>query len=347
MSTTTTNTAIDNLRKVSVPQIKGIVKASYKHRRPVLALGDPGLGKSQSFMQAAKELEIGFIDLRTTLIDPVDLRGLPDVDRENRVTRWLQPDFLPTEGAGILLLDELPAAPPMVQSALLQLVLDRKIGDYTLPDGWMVCAAGNYASNRAGSSRLNKALSSRFLQIHAVADLDAWTEWANETEIAPEVIAFLQWRPDNLHAFDPVSDTAFPCPRSWAFVSDYVKDFTDSPDRDILGFAVEGLVGPGAATELLGFLEIAQSLRAPEVYLANPAKEPLPDATSPATTYALVMALAARANRENAKAFFTLAERMPIEFGWLMVNSATQRDRSLCNSKGYTDYVVKHDEMLG
>ena len=331
-------------RTANIAEIKGLVKISYEIRQPMLVLGDPGLGKSQSFAQAAGEMGVQFSDLRTTLIDPVDLRGLPDVDRENRITRWLQPEFLPQDGEGILLLDELPAASPMVQSALLQLVLDRRIGDYVLPDGWCVFAAGNYASNRSGSSKLNKALASRFLQVHARADVPVWSTWANESGLAPEIVAFINYRPDLLHAFDARSEDAFPCPRSWSFASRYVASVTD---RSTLGLALEGFIGPGATSEFLGFLDIALSLRSPEVYLTNPEHEPLPKANETSSLYALTLALAAKACKDNAESFFTLMRRLPKEFGWLGIKSATERDSVLLSTKGYVDFVVENDQFMG
>jgi MoxR-like ATPase len=85
-------------------------------------------------------LGIRLIDIRAILLDPVDLRGLPTVE-QGRVA-WAIPAFLPEDGAGILSVDELNAAPPLVQAACYQLVLDRALGEYRLPDGWTVFAAG-------------------------------------------------------------------------------------------------------------------------------------------------------------------------------------------------------------
>ena len=113
---------------------------------PVHIWGAPGGGKSEIVRDLAAAQGCEFIDLRAVLLDPVDLRGLPCIDGDT--TRWLVPNFLPREGKGILFLDELTSAPQMVQAACYQLVLDRRLGDYVLPDGWDIMAAGNPPSER-------------------------------------------------------------------------------------------------------------------------------------------------------------------------------------------------------
>ncbi len=104
-------------------------------RRPVFLWGPPGVGKSSLVRQAATTLGLEVCDVRAVLLAPVDLRGIPAINGDHRA-HWCQPDFLPRDGQGVLFLDELAQAPPLVQSACLQLTLDRRIGEYVLPDGW-------------------------------------------------------------------------------------------------------------------------------------------------------------------------------------------------------------------
>ena len=120
-------------------------------RQPVFLWGPPGVGKSRLVADVARRQGRKLYDLRAVLLDPVDLRGLPRISDEG-ITSWCVPEFLPhpqdTE-EGILFLDELNAAPPLVQAACYQLILDRRVGQYRLPDGWAVVAAGNRESDRA------------------------------------------------------------------------------------------------------------------------------------------------------------------------------------------------------
>jgi hypothetical protein len=186
-------------------------------QKPAFLWGPPGAGKSQVVAQVAAALSIRLIDIRAVLLDPVDLRGLPTV--EHGKAAWAIPAFLPEDGAGILFLDELNAAPPLVQAACYQLVLDRALGDYRLPDGWTVFAAGNREGDRAVTSRMSSALANRFVHLPFEPDLDDWSCWAmGPGDLRPEVVAFLRWRPELLHRFDP-AEKAFPSPRAWASVS--------------------------------------------------------------------------------------------------------------------------------
>jgi len=57
---------------------------------PVFLWGPPGIGKSSIVAQIAKEKDIGFIDLRLSLLDPTDLRGIPFFDAKNQAAGRLQ-----------------------------------------------------------------------------------------------------------------------------------------------------------------------------------------------------------------------------------------------------------------
>ena len=141
-----------------------------KSRQPGFLWGGPGLGKSSVVKQLAAQLSLPIQDVRALLLDPVDLRGLPFLGKDGR-SHWATPDFLPKDGAGVLFLDELNAAPAMVQAGCYQLVLDRKLGEYTLPDGWAIVAAGNRDSDRAATNRMPTPLRNRFVHLEFEVDL--------------------------------------------------------------------------------------------------------------------------------------------------------------------------------
>ena len=197
-------------------------------RQSVFIWGGPGVGKSGVVRQVAERRSLPLRDVRALLLDPVDLRGLPYLS-EGR-SKWATPDFLPQDGAGVLFLDELNAAPPMVQASCYQLVLDRKLGEYVLPDGWSIVAAGNRDSDRAVTSRMPTPLRNRFVHLDFEVDIQEWSAWAIQANIRPEVIAFLRFRPALLSAFDR-DNNAFPSPRSWEFVSRILNSNPKPKDR--------------------------------------------------------------------------------------------------------------------
>ena len=138
-------------------------------RVPLHIWGACGVGKSQIVAQVASDLGWEFLDIRAVQLDPVDLRGLPRISADK--AEWVPPKFLPTSGNGILFLDELTSAPQMTQAGCYQLVLDRKLGEYQLPDGWVVIAAGNPASERGVHFSMPRPLRNRFVHLNLEAGL--------------------------------------------------------------------------------------------------------------------------------------------------------------------------------
>ena len=165
--------------------------------------------------QVAADTGRQYVDVRALLLDPVDLRGIPWRDGADR-TRWAPPAFLPPTddpGRWLINLEELPSAVQMVQAALYQLVLDRKVGEYELPEGASLIACGNRESDRGVVHRMPTPLASRFVHLEIKVDAQDWLAWGAANGIAPEVLFYIQMRPDMLHLFDPQSrEKAFCCP---------------------------------------------------------------------------------------------------------------------------------------
>jgi hypothetical protein len=307
----------------------------------VFLWGSPGIGKSAVVAQVAAAAALDLQDVRALLLDPVDLRGLPFVAPDGR-SRWAAPGFLPGDGTtGILFLDELNAAPAMVQASLYQLVLDRKLGEYRLPDGWAILAAGNREGDRSVTSRMPTPLRNRFVHIEFDVDADDWSQWAiQKGGIRPEVIAFIRFRPELLSAFDRDA-TAFPSPRSWEFVS---RILSADPDSGVEYELIAGAVGPGAATEFTGFLRMFRDLPSIDAILLNPAAEAVPE--SPAAQYAVASALATRATDTNFDRIYAYLARMPVEFRILCVRDASLRDPSIKYTTAYVKWAVENHHVL-
>ncbi len=313
-------------------------------QQPVFLWGAPGIGKSQIIAQVAKDKEYKIIDIRAVLLDPVDLRGLPRITSEGQAA-WCPPSFLPKEDnqeKGIVFLDELNAAPPLVQAACYQLVLDRCIGEYRLPDGWTVIAAGNGDKDRAVTHRMPTALANRMVHIDMQTSLDDWLAWAEKSNIRKEIIAFLRFRPKLLHDFDPQSSSkAFASPRSWEFVSKLL-DASAHPSIEYELF--QGTIGMAAATEFIGFLKIWRDLPTIENVLASPSDIEIP--TEPATLYALSEALGAKTNSENIEAVITYALRMPVEFSVLLLRTAVCHDETIVQSQAFLKWAQANSHVL-
>lgn len=313
-------------------------------KQPTMIWGPPGAGKSNVVAQASQRYGGGFIDLRLPLLDSVDLRGIPAIIDGKTV--WLTPAFFPMAGHGVLFLDELPQAMPIVQSAASQLILDRKIGEYTLPDGWAVIAAGNRDGDRAATNRMPSHIANRFTHLNFEVDSNDWCDWADSNGVHPMITAFIQFRPELLHKFDP-QQKAFSTPRSWGFVSKILDAGTVD---ECLHEVVAGTVGEGAAIEFSAFIRVFREL--PDY--ADIIKRPggINVSSEAAALYAVSNMMAAFAEAKDMKALMTYVERLPEEFQICTVTAMTRRAkkdqdaRRLFETSAYIGWAAKHKDVL-
>ncbi len=232
--------------------------ALVEQKVPTFLWGAPGIGKSSIVKQIADEKEVGFIDLRLALMDPTDLKGIPFYDKESHTALWAPPAFLPKDGEGILFLDELNAAPPSVQASAYQLILDRQVGEYRLPDGWAIVAAGNREGDRGVTYRMPSPLANRFVHFEMEVNADDWRFWAYKKELDERIIAYISYKSQHLFTFDAKSDTkSFATPRSWEYVDSILKS---SMDETLLLNAVSGAVGKDVAVGFLSFCKVMNKL---------------------------------------------------------------------------------------
>lgn len=313
-------------------------------RQPVFIWGPPGVGKSQIVAELARMRGLPLQDIRAILLDPVDLRGLPRID-ENGSSVWCPPGFLPgpdDPAKGVLFLDELNAAPPLVQAACYQLVLDRRIGEYLLPDGWTIIAAGNRDKDKAVTHRMPSALANRMVHLDFEVCLDDWLEWAQKNGIHPEICAFLRFRPKLLHDFEPGSASkAFASPRSWEFVS---RILAAHPDPEVEYELFQGTVGHAAAAEFMGFLQVWREMPTVEEVIASPRTAGVPE--DPAAAYALCEALALKAAPDTISALTDYAERLPAEFSVVLMRDALCHNTGLVNSTAFARWAESHADIL-
>jgi hypothetical protein len=306
--------------------------------------GPPGVGKSSITHQVAKRMDRMIIDIRASQFDSVDFRGIPTVYKDKTI--WLTPDFFPTKGEGILFLDELNQAPQSVQAACYQLCLDRKLGDYHLPKGWAVVAAGNRMEDRAIVQKMGSALKNRFIHIPFVVDSKDFDKWARSNGIRPEIIAFIRWKNGMLYNFDPKKDeNAFATPRSWEFLS---KLMMQGIPKEIEYSMVANTVGESAAAEFIGFINIFSKLPNIDECLKQPNMAKMPDDSMIA--YALSAALADRVSEGTMPGLVAYAKRvgesLSREFDVLFITDAVDRKPDLKNTKAYVDWSIRNKDIM-
>jgi MoxR-like ATPase len=280
-------------------------------RQAVMIWGPPGVGKSSIVAQTAAQHGIDVVDVRLSQLAPTDLRGLPVPG--DGVSRWLPPEFLPRDGAGVLFLDELNMAPPTMQGVAQQLILDRRVGSYVLPDDWFVWAAGNRKEDRASVYEMPAPLANRFIHLDVEPDLDSFTRYALEAGVHERIIAFLAFRPQLLHNAD-TRRPAWPSPRSWEMASRLM----------VAGLDIAPAVGEAAAGELEAFTAVYESLPDLEKILTGDGSG-LAWPAEPSARYALTLGLALRADDADRalRALRWLADRSGPEWVQLYVADVT------------------------
>lgn len=296
--------------------------------------GPAGIGKSSIVAQVAAKHLLEFVDVRLSQLAPSDLRGLPVA--VDGVSRWFPPEFLPHAGRGILFLDELNLAPPVMQGIAQQLILDRKIGSYTVPEGWFIWAAGNRKEDRASVFEMPAPLANRFLHLHVTPDWEAFKAFALANGFNERILAFLAFRPGLLHRLDPQSP-AWPSPRSWSMASRLMD----------VGLPIATAVGTGAASEFEAFVTLYNSL--PDVDAILEGRDGMPPfPTEPSARYALTMSLTVRAEsvERSMRAFSYLAEFAAPEWVQLFATDLIRLFRSR-GQLGTLAQLVRRDERLG
>jgi len=233
-----------------------LISVMQGHHTPVMLWGAPGIGKSQIISQVAAKNGANIIDIRLSQMEPSDLRGIPF--KNGSLVDWSVPSLLPDSKRhgkqGILFLDEITSAPPTVSAAAYQLILDRRLGDYIVPEGWVIFAAGNRQGDRGVTYAMPAPLANRFSHYELDVNLDDWVAWAYKNNIDERIIGFLRYRPEHLFEFDAKHNpVAFPSPRTWEFVHRALNKF--GTDLSLFRQAAGACVGEVAGVEITTFVE--------------------------------------------------------------------------------------------
>ena len=320
--------SVDHRTVTSVQARKAIMKC-FNVQRPIFLWGPPGIGKSDVVAEIARDMGALMIDLRLGQMDPTDIRGIPFYNKEIGKMDWAPPIDLPDEETAsqypyvVLFMDEMNSAPPAVQSAAYQLVLNRRVGKYKLPKNVVMIAAGNRESDKGVTYRMPTPLSNRFVHSEMKVDFPSWQEWAVKNQIHKDVVGFLTFAKQDLYDFDAKSSSrAFATPRSWTFVSELLAD----EDLDIATTTdlIAGTVGEGLAVKFMAHRKISSKLPKPEDILSG--KATTLETKEVSAMYSLVISLCyelkgAIERKVSDKEFHEMADNF---FAYMMKNFETE-----------------------
>lgn len=331
------------MRTIRPTELLTEMRANAMARIPTMIWGGPGLGKSQLAYQFSNSLNAKMFELRANLFDPVDVRGgLKVVQLEDGTYRTFYgvPEDYPDtnyEGTVVILIDELPNAPKATQNALLQLLLDHKIGTYKLPKNTIIIAAGNRAQDRAAVHEMPTPVKNRFAHYTLEANVDDWCKWALTNNIDPSIVGFVRYRPSLLHNVDSTQN-AFPSPRAWEMLNRKLPFMTD------MFYGCASLIGDGPAGEYLAFKSIYQDLPDIDDLLANPTSTKVPTETS--LLYAISGALASKVDSNNFENVMKYARRMPAEYQVVIVRDSLAKDETLVSNPVFQKWTQDNAAVL-
>lgn len=320
--------------------------------------GATGIGKSSVIEQYCTANGLDLRDVRASQLDPVDARGVPIPDKEKRCTSWFPPDFLPTTGKGILFLDELNRANQDTQSALYQLILERRLGDYILPDDWKIVAAGNRDTDGCMVQPMSRALKNRFIHLEMESNYEDWHQWALKKNVNERVIAFMKQSPQSLdEAENATKDdkgdeqdlirqaNAFATPRSWEFAGS-ILDQGQKNGRGVMDMfgVLCGAIGEPMASTFVAYCDIYLELQDLDAIIADPSQ--FVKVTDPNKLYAICTGLAARANKKTFGNIRKLLDKVPPEYAlWTVDDCLTRNKAEIAVHPAYLDFVHKNIEF--
>ena len=265
-------------RTVSISGAKAALRHAFKKQRPLFLWGPPGIGKSDLVHQLGAEMEsCHVIDVRLSLWEPTDIKGIPYFNSNDNTMSWAPPVELPSMALAscykniILFLDEMNSAPPSVQAAAYQLILNRKVGTYALPDNVIIVAAGNREADKGVTYRMPAPLANRFVHMELRVDFEDWFNWAVENKIHRDVVGYISFAKQDLYDFDPkTASRSFATPRSWSFVSELLDD---ELSEATLADLVSGAVGEGTGVKFMAHRKVAGRMPNPSDILSGKVKD--------------------------------------------------------------------------
>lgn len=320
---------------------------------PTFIWGGPGIGKSQLVAQVASTYGMELIDFRAVYRDPVDVRGYPSIDKVNKTVEWFLSKEFPTNEntRAIFFLDELTQAPQLVQAALLQLLLDRRIADYRVPPGVVFVAASNRMTDRAGGFRIISPVLDRFLtHLDMEPDPKSWDIWAEKFGVSHYIRSFMKFkRGSMLYTFDPSrNETSFATPRSWEKFDKVVKNI----DRRKWFPILAGAMGKGIATEFDAFMDCYGQLPTMDEIVRNPMKARLPShlsakfAISGAMTHFVNTMNDEQAVRSVAVPIFTYGSRLEEDFMVMTFREIVVHNKYLLEYEPIRNWVSENRAVL-
>ena len=302
-------------------EARKLVALCLERNIPVMLVGSPGIGKTDLVKSVAKELGYTLhVDL-PVISEPTYFGGFP-IDKDGFVSLLPLSKYKPlfeTKDDTIFFMDDIGQAKKAVQAAAMQVALARRIGDYELSPKVRVLAATNRRQDAAGVNSILEPLKGRFFIIHMEVDIKEWTIWAIKNRIHPDIIAFLNFRPDYLNKFEPTPEIVnTPNPRNWARFSAIYEGLAEEEAE----IAANGNVGEEATVEFMAFLKIAKSIPSIDELVRNPQR--VNELNEASQKFAVATACIHHSDKDNIDSVIDVVLQLPTEYQLLYVSGIAE-----------------------
>lgn len=339
------------MQALTAIEVAADLEAHMRAGDPVWLWGASGIGKTETIQQVAAKAGRPVFEIRTNLIESVDITGLPNIRDDE--THYARPRMFPganyTGPPPVIFWDEANQGQIPTLNAMMQTVLCNMAGPHALPPGTWHVAAGNRREDKAAVQKVPGPLLKRFGHMHMIADPAAWLHWAAGAGIADVVRAFIKFRPLLLHPLSLDADFANKMdpneptdanPRNWSRVARLLPH-TGVTERQR---RVGQILGDAIAEEFEAFARVYAQIPAIDSIIADPDGAPVSD--DPAMLYAVSFALARWATPANFGQIIKYAARLPADFAQAMTHEATRLHPELIETRAYTSYCVAAQRVI-
>lgn len=320
----------------------------------VRLLSGPGLGKSTAVKEAAAEMskkmgtKVGCKVVRLCEVEQPDVKGYGLPPEGNIATSKMEFSLpfwaIDTERDGeygYLFLDEQPQADDDVNKVAAELMLDRRVGDYQLPPGWIVVAAGNREQDRSGARKTMAFIQNRIADIEITPSKDALVDWMERNGIAHQIISFTEAMPAVVLAEKiPEKPGPFCTPRSICRLSPYL----DTMSTEMFTEFAAGAIGEGAAAQFIAHLRVVDELPSYAEIVAKPKTCKVPE--KPDAAYATMRMISHNIDGQTAVQAFEYLSRMGKEFQASALRHTVRRTPQIVQHPQFATWLRSNTKLL-
>lgn len=332
-------------------ETKHIVETCLRANRTAMLWGAPGQGKTSICHQLGNEMKDddgnkfydSIIVFNPSQMDAIDAK-LPYIDDSNKgaaTVRYAVSEMIPREGRHLIVIDEINTAPPGTAPMWFSLTLEKRIGNYYLPENCGIVATGNRETDRSAAQPMALAQKDRMIHINVTPSMEAFCNYGLKNGVREEVIAYVRFNPTALDANDPDDPIGGCSPRSLEALSDLIKIGCKESLEQRMIF---GTVGRSIGIDFAAFISLFRGKIDFDMLIDNPKTYQLFEERD--KLFAVVTGLANRVTNENHSKIMTYVERLSPVYQTLFMTDAILRCPTLVRSAKFRKFCTENSDLI-